>query len=135
LAFGICKYFMFMILNIYLTFRICKYFTLCFVLNISHFADVTISQTRPLVITVCLTFTLICLYVCTPFVSIIHVLMVQFFFLMHHALICWNVLRSNDLKYVYFNGSCFMMFIKDLLTLFGIIAHLGLRLHRCSHQI
>jgi hypothetical protein len=75
----------------------------------------------PLVIIICPTSILKCLYGHTPFASTIHVTFIQsrpfsgpYINLLEH-------IKINVSKYVYFDAAYFMMLTKDLPALFGIM--------------
>jgi hypothetical protein len=90
---------------------------------ISRLTKRIIAETRASIISRHATPTLKRLYARTPLVSAIPAPLVRFPPLSGP---CTNILKHpkiNDLKYIDLDAACFMMFTRDLPTLFGIMAH------------
>jgi hypothetical protein len=90
----------------------------------SCLVNVIISQMCSSFVLMHLTFTLKCLYVCSPFTNTICTTLVRFPLL---SAPCINLLKNpkiNDSKYMNLDVAYLMMLIKYLLALFGIMTHL-----------
>jgi hypothetical protein len=91
--------------------------------NMNNLTNGTIAQTRPSIILIHPTSTLRRLYARTPLARAIHVPLVQFPPLSGP---CTNLLEHpdvNDPDFIDFDAACSMMLTRDLLALFGIMAH------------